>query len=84
MIKPLKLPRGICNLFAIGDSSTISIPEKWNHRPDKILDSVGQKSMKGEIANNYISVTSPISLKSGDNYIIVDSLFKKYFFKEDN
>lgn len=82
MLKPLKLPRGVCNLFAIGDSATVTIPEKWSYRPDKILESVGQKSMKGEIINNHISVSSPITLKSGDDYIIVDSLFRKYFFKE--
>lgn len=81
MLKPLKLPRGICNLFAIGDSATISLPEKWNHRPDKILESVGCKSMKNEIINNYMSVTSPISLKKGDPYVITDNLFNKYFFK---
>lgn len=82
MIKPLKLPRGVMNLFAINDSVEVRIPEKWNHRPDFILDSVGQKSMKGELINNYVSVTSPISLNSGDSYTVVDSLFTKYFFNE--
>lgn len=84
MLKPLKLPRGVCNLFAIGDSVTVTIPEKWSYRPDKILDSVGQKSMKGEVINNYISVVSPITLRSGDSYVVVDGLFKKYFFRESN
>lgn len=84
MMKPLKLPRGVCNLFSIGNSVTFNVPEKWNHRPDFILDSVGGKSMKGELVNNYISVTSPITLNKGDSYTVVDSVYKNYFFNDTN
>lgn len=80
MIKPVKVPRGIANIFAIGNSSEITITENWKHRPDKILDSIGQKSMKYEILNNYMSNVSPISLVNGTNYIITDRTFGGYFF----
>ena len=80
MIKPVKVPRGIANIFAIGNSSEITITENWKHRPDKILDSIGQKSMKYEILNNYMSNVSPISLVNGNNYIVTDRIFGGYFF----
>ena len=79
MIKPLKIPRGIGNIFVLGNSSDIPIIEKWKHRPDKILDVIGQASVKKEMLNNYMSNTSPISLKNGDTYIITDELFEGYF-----
>ena len=82
MIKPVKLPRGVANLFLVGDASEIFIPERWNHRPDKILDSIGQKSMKGELLNNYVSVASPITLSTGTRYVVTDGLYRKYFFNE--
>ena len=80
MIKPVKLPRGVANIFMLGNSSEVKVMESWNHRPDKILELVGQKSMKYEIINNYMSNTSPISLKNGDKYIITDRTFGGYFF----
>ncbi|MBR4397037.1 MAG: hypothetical protein IKS48_07360 [Eubacterium sp.] len=79
MLKPLKIPRGIANIFRIGNSTEIKIPEKWAYRPDQILESVGSESMKGELANNYLSVKSPISLSKGTPYVIADSLFEGYF-----
>lgn len=79
MIKPLKIPRGIGNIFVLGNSADISIIEKWKHRPDKILEVIGQSSMKKEVLNNYMSNTSPISLKNGDTYTVTDELFEGYF-----
>ena len=80
MIKPLNIPRGIANLFAIGNSSEIPIIQMWEKRPDQILESIGQKSMKKELINNYVSNQSPITMKIGDRYVITDSLFGGYFF----
>jgi len=79
MLKPLKIPRGIADLFVLGDSSEIPIIESWKRRPDKILVSIGQASMRSEIINNYISNKSPITLKNGDTYTVTDDLFEGYF-----
>ena len=79
MLKPIKVPRGIANLFALGNSSEIPIIEVWANRPDKILDVVGQKSMKNELINNYMSNKSPISLHVRDRYLITDDIFTGNF-----
>ena len=81
MLRPLKIPRGVANLLSIGNSSTIIIDEKYKHRPDKILDSMGMKSLSKEVTNNYMSVTSPISCENQDVYTITDSLFNSYFMR---
>ena len=79
MIKPVKFTRCVANLFALGNSTTISISQDLEHRPDKIPTMLNQPSMKDELIDNYVSNVSPITLKKGDNYVITDSLFKGYF-----
>ena len=43
MLKPLNVPRGVAKIFMIGSSTEIVIDETYNHRPDRILASVGMK-----------------------------------------
>lgn len=81
MLKPLKIPRGIANIFMLGDVDSIGITEKFTYRPDKIMDQFGMKSMLKEIVNNYISNISPISCENGVEYLIADSLFNGYFVR---
>lgn len=79
MIKPVKFPRCVANLFSLGNSTIITIREDLEHRPDKIPTMLNQPSMKEELVDNYISNVSPITLKKGDSYVITDTLFKGYF-----
>lgn len=79
MIKPVKFPRCVANLFSLGNSTTIGITQDLEHRPDKIPIMLNHASMKEELIDNYISNKSPITLKKGDSYVITDSLFKGYF-----
>ena len=81
MLRPLKIPRGIANILMLGDIDTLFINEKYSHRPDKILDDYGQKSISKEMINNYLSNVSPISCKNGVEYIIADSIFDAYFIR---
>ena len=81
MLTMLKVPRGVANLFVLGNSSEITITEEFNHRPDKILDQYGMKSFVKEMVNNYMSNISPISCKNGIPYIVTDSLFNGYFVR---
>lgn len=81
MLKPLNVPRGVAKIFMIGSSTEIVIDETYNHRPDRILASVGMKSIMKEFINNYLSNVSPISCKNGTTYIVTDSLFNAYFSK---
>lgn len=75
----ITIPYGIAQLFKIGQSSTLKVNDNFAHRPDKVLDSVGLPSFKNEMANNRISNTSPISMRTGSSYDILDSLFLSYF-----
>ena len=75
----IELPYGVAQLFKIGQRSTIKVNDKFSHRPDKILDAMGLPSFKNEMANNRISNTSPISMKVGTQYDILDPLFLSYF-----
>jgi hypothetical protein len=79
MLKPLKLPRGVLNIFAINNSSKITITQDYEHRPDKIFAKVNKPSMRDELVDNYMSNISPISLSKGDSYVVTDTLFKGYF-----
>lgn len=82
MIKPVKFPRCVANLFSLGNSTTMTITEDLAHRPDKIPTMLNQPSMREEVIDNYISNISPITLKKGDEYIVTDALFKGYFGNE--
>lgn len=81
MLKPLKIPRGVANIFMLGDIDQMDINENLAYRPDKVMDQFGMKSMVKEIVNNYISNISPISCKTGTEYLIADSLFNGYFVR---
>ena len=75
----IQLPFGVAQLFKVGDSTTIKSSDKISHRPDKVLEAFGLASYKDEMANNRISNVSPISLKAGTLYTMLDSLFLSYF-----
>ena len=79
MFKPVKLPRGVANIFLVGNSANVKLKSNAQYRPDKILEVTGNKSVLGEMINNYMSNKSPITLHSGDEYKITDSLFNAYF-----
>ena len=79
MFKPVKIPRCVANLFSIGDSTDMVITENFEYRPDKIPESVNMPSISEEVVDNYMSNTSPISLRKGDIYTVTDKLFKGYF-----
>ena len=79
MLKPVKVPRCVANLFSIGNSVDITITENFEYRPDKIPESVNVASISEEIVDNYISNKSPITLTKGENYTVTDKLFKGYF-----
>jgi len=79
MLKPVKLPRGVMNLFAIGNSVDIYIAEDISYRPDKIPAKLNLPSVREELVDNYMSNISPITLNKGDEYKITDNLFKGYF-----
>lgn len=79
MFKPVKIPRCVANLFSIGNSTDMIITEKFEYRPDKIPESVNMPSISEEVVDNYMSNTSPISLRKGDVYTVTDKLFKGYF-----
>ncbi len=81
MLKPLKIPRGVANIFMLGDTDEIIINESLSYRPDRVMDQFGMKSMVKEIVNNYISNISPISCENGKEYLIADSLFNGYFVR---
>ena len=81
MLKPLKIPRGVANIFVLGDSTTQKINEYTKYRPDKILEQYGMESMSKEIVNNYLTNISPISCKSDVTYVIADALFNGYFVR---
>ena len=82
MLKPLKIPRGVADIFIIGDASSQKIDETTTHRPDRVLEQFGMESIGKEITNNYLTNVSPISCKNGIDYIIADSLFCAYFIKQ--
>ncbi len=79
MLKPIKIPRGIANIFAVGDSTDMNITEDLEYRPDKIQEIINTPSMAKEIVDNFMSNISPITLRKGDTYVITDNLFKGYF-----
>lgn len=79
MFKPVKIPRCVANLFSIGNSTDMVITENFEYRPDKIPESVNMPSISEEVVDNYMSNTSPISLRKGDIYTVTDKLFKGYF-----
>lgn len=79
MFKPVKIPRGVANLFTIGNSTDMIITEQFAYRPDKIPESVNVPSINEEVIDNYISNKSPITLRKGDDYTVTDKLFKGYF-----
>ncbi len=79
MLKPVKIPRCVANLFSIGNSSTMKIIEDFEHRPDKIPAKFNMPSIREELVDNYISNKSPITLSKGDEYTVTDALFKGYF-----
>lgn len=79
MLKPIKIPRGIANIFAVGNSTDMNIIESLEYRPDKIQEMINTPSMAKELTDNYMSNVSPITLKKGSDYIITDNLFKGYF-----
>lgn len=79
MLKPVKIPRCVANLFSIGNSADMVITENFEYRPDKIPESVNVPSINEEIVDNYISNKSPITLRKGDIYTVTDKLFKGYF-----
>lgn len=81
MINPLKIPRGVGNIFKLGDCVEITVKQNWCCRPDKLIQEVTPlPSMVLEILNNYVSNTSPISLRINSTYTIVDNMFKEYFY----
>lgn len=73
-MKPLIIPRGIANIFSVGLCDEGSITEKYEHRPDLI-----NRSMKEEIINNYMSLTSPVSATKGKSYKMTSLMFRTYF-----
>ena len=79
MFRPVKIPRCVANLFSIGNSTDMIITENFEYRPDKIPESVNMPSISEEVVDNYMSNTSPISLRKGDIYTVTDKLFKGYF-----
>lgn len=79
MIKPVKMPRCVANLFAIGNSAELTITETFEYRPDKIPEALNMPSMREEIIDNYMSNKSPITLRKGDVYTVTDGMFKGYF-----
>ena len=80
MINPLKIPRGVANIMMLNDCIKIGIKQDWFHRPDKLIEEVApMPSMNLELLDNYVSNTSPISLKKNSSYYLMDNLFKEYF-----
>ena len=80
MINPLKIPSGVANIMMLNDCIKIGIQQDWVHRPDKLIEEVApMPSMNLELLDNYVSNTSPISLKKNSSYYLMDNLFKEYF-----
>ena len=79
MFKPVKIPRGVANIFSIGNAKVSKIGQNYEHRTDKILDTIGAPSFEDECVNNWLSNLSPISAVNGKSYTTADSLFKGYF-----
>jgi hypothetical protein len=79
MLKPVKIPRCVANIFSIGNSTDINIIENFEYRPDKIQETLNAPSMNKELIDNYMSNISPITLRKGSTYTITDNMFKGYF-----
>ena len=79
MLKPVKIPRCVANLFAIGNSTDLNIVEDFAYRPDKIPEQFNVPSLRDELVDNFMSNASPITLSKGENYVVTDNLFKGYF-----
>lgn len=80
MIKPIVIPRGVANIMKLGNCVEINVVQNWYYRPDKLIkEATPNPSMRLEIMNNYISNTSPISLKKNSKYTLADNMFKEYF-----
>ncbi len=79
MLKPVKIPRCVANIFSIGNSTDINIIENFEYRPDKIQETLNAPSMNKELIDNYMSNASPITLRKGSIYTITDNMFKGYF-----
>ena len=81
MIHPLNIPRGVGNIFKLCNCFELLCRQEWTHRPDQLInDMAPMPSMKLEILDNYVSNISPISLKTGSAYTMVDNMFKEYFY----
>ena len=76
MISPLKIPRGVANLFAIGMAEGDIVNENTQFRPDFLNNDI-----RTEIINNWMTNISPISLEKKQAYIFVDVTFISYFGK---
>lgn len=81
MLKPLKVPRGVANIFMIGCVDVKKINEEFSYRPDKILNKYGMKSIGKEMVNNHLTNLSPISCTTGKEYFVTDALFNAYFVR---
>ena len=79
MLNPIMIPRGVSQLFLIGQADVYEFDESTKNRPDKVLDNCGQYGIKSEIVSNYVSVQSPISAVKGTAEIVPKSLFRAYF-----
>jgi hypothetical protein len=79
MIKPITLPRGIAQIFSMGDRLLIDINEQNEYRPDRVVDSGDPNRIKKEFMNNNLSNLSPISFKKGHYYFAIDDTFMSYF-----
>ena len=74
MIKPLKIPRGVAYLLCQDLIYSETVTEDNQYRPDFL-----NNDMRNEIINNWMTKTSPISLKKKDDYIICEVMFMSYF-----
>jgi hypothetical protein len=79
MLKPLKIPRGVANVFILGEAQVDYFWERTQFRPDFLLDDAGRYGIKDELTSNYISNLSPITAVKGRAEIIPNELFKSYF-----
>ena len=80
MMNPSKIPRGVACIMMLNDCIKVNVTQDWYHRPDKLIkDLTPMPSMNLELLDNYISNTSPISLKKDSAYYLMDDLFKENF-----
>jgi len=79
MIRSITLPRGVAQIFSMGNRYLVNINEQNECRPDRVVDSGDPNRIKKEFMNNSLSNMSPISFKKGYYYFAVDDIYMSYF-----